>query len=280
MTVDAGFYSSGSGWQILRQMFIDNGMPELADIIVSSVQNYGAENDALIYEDLRKSDVYQTRFAGNFERLKAGKSFLSEAEYLSQERSYQEIMASYGANDLAKRENFSKFIANDVSPSELANRFDIAYNKVQKAVDSGDKALVDQLKAMYPGISDAELAKSLLLGSEGSNYLKNRINLAEVKAGETESGIKSSLGADYLSAQGLGRAEVRAGLSKVAEQLPGMELAAQTYGVTGDIKSELEKENLLGQTGRGTRKLASQARAQMNLTSGATGGSLKKKTQV
>jgi hypothetical protein len=282
MTVDAGFYSYSSGWEILRQMFVDNGMPDLADIIVASVKNYGAENDALIYQDLRGSEAYKTRFAGNFERLAAGKSFLSEAEYLSQERSYQEIMASYGANDLASRDNFNKFIANDVSPAELANRFEVAYNKVQKAVDANDQALLKQLRDMYPGVTDSEIAKSMLLGNEGSNYLKNRINLADVKAGEFESGIKSTLGAEYLTGQGLDRANVRAGLSKVGEQITGASLAAQTFGADNpaNIQSELEKENLLGQQSGKVRKLASQARGQMSLVSGTSGGSLKKKTQL
>ena len=74
-----------AGWDVLRQLFIDNGLPELADIITRSVQGNGVDNSNLIYEDLRKSEPYKVRFKGNFDRLAAGKSALSEGAYIQQE---------------------------------------------------------------------------------------------------------------------------------------------------------------------------------------------------
>lgn len=273
-----------TGWEQLEQMFIEAGMPELVDVIKNAIQSYGAESDALIYQDLRASDTYKKRFAGNFEREAQKKPMLSEAEYLYQEKMYEETMKSYQAGDLATRENFARFIANDVSVNELSQRFTAAYDRVQMAVNSNDKPLVDELRKMYPGITDSELAKTLLLGNEGSQYLKNKIDIAEVKAAETETGVKSNLGADFLVSQGINRQQARQGLSKVAEQTTGMGIAAQTYGAPEspeEIKTQLERENLLGQSGKGTRKLASQARAQMSTVSGTGQTSLKKpKTQV
>jgi len=270
-----------SGWDDLRQLFIDNGLPELADVIKNSYQvNVG--NDALIYEDLRKSEPYKTRFKGNFDRLAAGKSFLSEATYLSQENSYAQTLAAYGASGLATRNNYEKFIAGDVSNVELANRFETAYTRVTKAVDSNDKALVDQLKVMYPGVTDNELATSLLLGTEGSQFLKNKIDVAEIKAAETEVGIQSTLGASFLESQGLDRNKTRIGLSKVAEQKSGYEQASRMFGETStqNLQKELESENLLGQTSKRTKRLASQSRAQFSGQSGITSGSLGRKKQI
>lgn len=270
-----------SGWDALRQMFIDNGLSELADIIKNSYQvNLG--NDSLIYEDLRKSEPYKVRFKGNFDRLAAGKNFLSEATYLSQENSYAQTLAAYGANSLATRNNYEKFIAGDVSNVELANRFETAYTRVTKAVDSNDKALVDQLKAMYPGVTDNELATSLLLGTEGSEFLKSKIDVAEIKAAETETGIQSTFGASFLKSQGLDRNKARIGLSKVAEQKTGYEQASRMFGETStqDLQKELESENLLGQTSKRTKRLASQSRAQFSGQSGITSGSLGRKKQI
>lgn len=271
-----------SGWEELTQLFIDNGMAELAEIIKNSIQENTADNPNLIYEDLRASTAYQIRFKGNFDRLAAGKSFLNERTYIEQENAYATTLTKYGASSLAKRENYEKFIANDVSSYELDDRFTVAYNRVTKAVNSNDKALVDELKKMYPGVTDNELATSLLLGKEGSSFLNTRINVAEIKAAETTTGIKSALGANFLESQGVGRVQAVQGLSKTQSQLAGFESASRMFGEqnTEGLQQELEQENLLGQTSKRTKRLASQARSQFSGQSGVTQGSLGKKKQI
>lgn len=271
-----------SGWEELTQLFIDNGMAELAEIIKNSIQENTADNPNLIYEDLRASDAYKVRFKGNFDRLAAGKNFLDERTYLEQESAYAATLTKYGASSLAKRENYEKFIANDVSSYELDDRFTVAYNRVTKAVNSNDKALVDELKKMYPGVTDNELATSLLLGKEGSSFLNTRINVAEIKAAETTTGIKSALGADFLESQGVGRVQAVQGLSKTQSQLAGFESASRMFGEqsTEGLQQELEQENLLSQTSKRTKRLASQARSQFSGQSGITQGSLGKKKQI
>jgi hypothetical protein len=263
-------------------MFIDNGMPELADIITQSIQNNGIDNSNLVYEDLRNSETYKIRFKGNFDRLAAGKNFLSEATYIQQEISYGETLAAYGAGDLANRDNYAKFIANDVSVNELDNRFNLAYNRVSKAVNVGDKALVDELKKLYPGVTDSELATSLLLGKEGSKYLNTKINVAEINAAETTSGIKSALGAGFLESRGVGREAAAIGLKKTASQVSGYEEASRRFGEQSieGIQQELESENILGQQSERAKRLASQARGQFGGQSGITSGSLKTKKQT
>jgi hypothetical protein len=271
-----------SGWEELKQLLRDNGLAELADVLTAAIQNFGVENDALVYQEIRKTPVYQQRFKGSFDRLAAGKSFIDEGTYLQQERMYEETLKAYQAGDLASKENFARFIANDVSPNELSNRFDAAYVRVTNAVNSNDKALVDELKKMYPGVTNAELAKTLLLGNEGSQYLKNKINIAEVKAAETEAGMQSSLGAEFLTSQGISRGQARAGLSKVAEQKTGFEQASRAFGETSveGLQGELERESLLGQTSKRTKRLASQARAEFGGQSAIKAGSLGRKAQV
>jgi hypothetical protein len=271
------------GWQILRQLFIDNGLSELADSIVEIAQEAGADaGSATITEALRKTDVYKTRFKANFDRLAAGKTVLSEGEYLYQERLYTETMKSYQAGGLATRENFASLIANDVSVTEVSERFSGAYNRVTKAVNSGDKALVDELRKLYPGITDNEIANSLLLGNEGAKYLTNKLDIADIKAAETEAGVKSSLGAERLAAEGINRGQARIGLNKVAEQKAGYEQASRMFGETStqDLQKELEQENLLGQTSKRTKRLASQSRAQFSGQSGIASGSLGRKKQI
>ena len=271
-----------AGWEELRQIFRDAGLPELADIITSIAQEEGVEADSIITEKLRQTDTYKQRFQGNTNRLAAGKSVLTEGEYLFQERQYESTMKAYQAGGLATRSNFASFITNDVSPVELQQRFTNAYTRVRDAVNTNDKPLVDELRKLYPGITDNEIANSLLLGSEGSEYLKGKIDIAEIKAAETETGIQSTLGANFLQTQGIDRNKARIGLSRVGEQKTGLEQASRMFGETSTegLQKELEQENLLGQTSKRTKRLASQARAQFGGQSSIKTGSLGRKTQV
>jgi hypothetical protein len=271
-----------SGWEDLRQIFRDSGLPELADLIASIAQEEGVDAGSVITERLRQTNTYKQRFQGNTNRLAAGKSVLTEAEYLYQERQYESTMRAYQAGGLATRDNFTNFITNDVSPVELQQRFTNAYTRVRDAVNTNDRPLIDELRKLYPGITDNEIGNSLLLGSEGTEYLKSKIDVAEIKAAETETGIQSTLGASFLQTQGIDRNKARMGLSKVAEQKTGIEQASRMFGETSTegLQQELEQENLLGQTSKRTKRLASQARAEFTGTSGVKTGSLGRKAQV
>ena len=275
--------AESSGWQILRDLFIQNGLPELADVIVQIAQDAGADaGSATITEALRATQVYQDRFRGNALRLEAGYEVLSEYEYLANERQYRQTMAAYQASGLANKENFEKLIGGDVAPTEVAERFSGAYTRVTKAIAGNDKALVDELRKLYPGITDNEIANSLVLGSEGAKYLNNKIDIADIRAAETEAGIKSTFGAERLVAEGLNRSQARIGLSRVASGIGGLEQASRMFGEQSPegIQQELEQENLLGQTSKRTKSLASQARANFGGQSGVTSGSLGRKKQV
>jgi hypothetical protein len=275
--------AEASGWQILRDLFIQNGLDELADVIVEIAQDAGADaGSATITEALRGTKVYQDRFKGNFDRQSAGKPVLSEGEYLRNEIEYEKVMKSYQAGGLATRSNFAQLIANDVSVDEVTDRFSGAYTRVQNAVTTNDKALVDELRKLYPGITDNEIANSILLGSEGSKYLKSKLDIADIRAAETETGFKSTIGAERLAAEGLTRSQARVGLSKIASGTAGIEQAARLFGETNTegLQQELENENLLGIQSKRSKRLASQARGQFSGQSGIKTGSLGKKAQV
>jgi hypothetical protein len=271
-----------SGWEDLKQIFRDNKLGELADLITQIAQDEGIEQNNIIIEKIRGTEVYKNRFKGNADRLAAGKTVLSEGEYLQNELMYEQTMKAYQAGGLATRENYARLIANDVSTNEVSSRFSNAYTRVQRAVASNDKPLVDELRKLYPGITDNEIANSLVLGSEGSQYLKDKLDVVDIKAAETEAGIKSTLGAERLAAEGINRSQARIGLSNVATQKAGIEQASRMFGETSTegLQQELEQENLLGQTSKRAKRLSSQARAQFSGQSGIRSGSLGKKKQL
>jgi hypothetical protein len=255
------------------------GLESLATRLTQLITEYGVDMKETIKTQLRQTDEYKQRFAGNDARRTAGLQVLSESEYLYNERAYNETLKSYGMGDLATRSNYAQFIGGDVSPVELQQRFTMAVDKVQKA----DPALKRQLNQMYPGISDTDLARSLLLGTEGSQFLKTRLGQAEILAEASTAGITLKNTAAELESQGVTRQDAAKGLQKVATQKAGLEQASRMFGdeVSPDIiQKELESENLLGQVSTRNKRLSSQARAQFSGQSGIATGSLGRKKQI
>jgi hypothetical protein len=252
------------------------GLESLATRLTQLITEYGVDMKETIKTQLRQTDEYRQRFAGNDARRTAGLQVLSESEYLYNERAYNETLRSYGMGDLATRTNYAQFIGGDVSPVELQQRFSMAVDKVNKA----DPALKRQLNQMYPGISDRDLARSLLMGTEGSQFLKTRLGQAEILAEASTAGITLQNTAADLEAQGVTREDAAKGLSKISQQRSGYEQASRIYGEDVDpqgLQRELEAENLLGQTSTRTKRLASQARGAFSGQSGIQTGSLSRK---
>lgn len=279
MTVLAGFdEASNSVYDLVISELTKYGLESLAPTLVSLIKEYGPNMMETIKAKLRDTDAYKQRFAGNDGLRAAGLSVLSEAEYLYNERMYAEALKAYGFGDLGTRENFAKLIGGNVSPSMLSERIKLAYDKVQNA----DIALKNELNKMYPGISDSDLARSLLMGDEGTEYLRRRIGEAEIKAEATTAGLTLQSSASELQSLGVTREQAAAGLQKVATVKSGIEQAATMFGQNvdaADLQKDLESEALLGRTSKRTKSLASQARAQFGGQSGIQTGSLKRATE-
>ena len=252
------------------------GLGSLTTLLTSLIQEYGSDMKETIKSKLRESDAYKQRFAGNEARRAAGLQVLSESEYLYNERAYNETLKGYNMGDLATASNYAKFIGGDVSPVELQKRFSMAVDRVQNA----DPALKAQLRAMYPGISNDDLSRSLLFGKDGSDYLKTRIGQAEILAEASTAGVTLQTSAAYLEAQGVTRADAAKGLAKISMQKSGLQQAQKMFGgdlTAREIQKDLESENLLGQVSKRNKRLASQARSEFSGSSGVAQGSLKRK---
>lgn len=279
-TFENGIFSSSDNldlYESIKSRLAEYNLEGLADTVLGLVQTYGSDMKETVNAKLRETDAYKQRFAGNDGLVKANLPRLTEAEYLYNERQYDDTFGAYGAKDLASRSNFADLISKNISPQELADRFNLAVDKVQKA----DPALKKQLQKMYPGISDAELTRSLLLGKEGSKYLESRIGQAEILTAADTANLTLQSDVAELQTRGVTRADATKGLSSVAEAMPGLEQAASIYGDTGtaaSLQKDLESEVLLGQTSKRTKRLASQARAAFEGTSGSVAGSIKKRS--
>lgn len=209
------------------------------------------------------NDAYAQRFSANFERIKAGKPAFSEGEYLAYERQYAQTLSSMGYDNLATKANFNKWIAGDVSPSEVAGRIDIA----QQLYDSSP-AVKEAFKTYFPGVGTQDIVTALLDSTTGIPALKQKAQLAQVGAASRQAGfgIMSEARAQELLQAGVGATAAQQGYQKIAgyldrarqladiqgeDALSLAEAEAATFGLSGSVEAQKK-----------VKKLASQERAQ------------------
>lgn len=238
--------------------------------------------------ELDKIPSFTNRFAGIValnKKKNAGDAVYvpSIREYLAGEEEYARLVASMGMQGLGTRENYAKLVGDAVvSIDEVTERIDAAKERID-ALDADVKA---QLKQQFPGLKDSDLAQAILV-PDGIQELQKRISRAEIGTEAQKAGLTSQLGTTFLQEQGVTRAQAREGFRNVAESMAttgtGLQEAGRIFGdkiSTNELQTELEKEQLLGQTSKRTKRLASQARSQFAGQSGIVTGSLSRKKQV
>lgn len=241
--------------------------------------------DAAIELLLREENApkqFKDRFSAylntNAKRSAAGMApeFGSLAEYVATEKAYTNKLKSYGAfADLATQENVKKFIENEVSVDEVANRIDNAYY----AINTADQALKEQIKKQFPSLNDDDLARSLVTGSTDSIQQKIKFGAAAIGAEAATAGIQAASDLQELSKQGITREQARTGFQRMAQEQSGIRQAARTFGRQVS-QQELEQEAFGMKPSTTAKALRSQARAEFGGGAGITTGSLSRKKQV
>lgn len=253
------------------------GLGDLTGAITEAVQK-GYSNDTiqLIMQDPSSKDplavAFQNRFSGNKARFTAGKPVLSPGEYLAAERTYAQVLQSYGVGTLAKKETMSSFIAGDISAAEVADRVGLAIDRVKNADPFTKAALAEY----YPSLNQTDIVSALLDPAEGLPALKRKVQIAEIGGAAkiqglatgltTTSGVASgyqgvttgSLGAESLAQFGITQEEARKGYQAVAEIAPRAEFLSSISGGEDYTRLEAEQEAFLG--------LASAKRKRLSLT--------------
>jgi hypothetical protein len=179
---------------------------------------------------LQNTDAYKQRFAANQERIKAGLTALTPAEYIGLEDQYQNIMRNYGLpasyytkDSLGTQAGFNKFIANDVSATELENRIATAQ---QRVVNSNPEVL-QALKQFYPDINNADILAYTLDPQNGLDQINRKVTAAEIGGAALAQGLQANGGtAESLAGLGVTKAQAQQGYANVAEMVPrGSQLA-------------------------------------------------------
>ena len=273
----------------IKALLSSYGIGDLGDAITNAVmKGYSNDTIQLIMQDPNSNDplavAFQQRFPANKARLAAGKSVLSPAEYLRAERSYTEVMQSYGVASIATREKINQFITNDVSAAEVADRVGLAINRVQNADPDTKKALAE----FYPMLNQADIVNAVLDPAEGLPSLQRKIQIGEIGGAALAQGIKTSegktnikMGAQALADLGVTKEQARQGFQAVAEVTPRAEFLSQisTGEDYGQLEAEQEAFQGLASAKRARISLTEQERARFGGTSGVNKSSLQRRTQ-
>jgi hypothetical protein len=254
-----GFFGAGVEDSIL--------IAELGSFIDSQLTENKTEDE--IWINIRQTSAWRQRFAGNEALRLAGLSELDAATYLALEKQYAASLVSSGLGNLATRDNFAALIGGNVSAVELEDRIVGVYDRIKYA----DEALSAELQTLKSSglLSDADLAESLLLGDQGTEVLKRKIAMAEITSEASRAGIKATVDAKELLAQGVSREQARLGYQRVAAMTPEYEAAAERNRIdSGGLQKEIEQESLLGLRSQRRAKIAAAEEASL---SGSTGTS-------
>jgi len=150
------------------------------------------------------------------------------------------LPASYYTKDATgKQAGFEKFLAGDVSASELEDRISTA----QKRVLNANPEVTTALKQFYPDITNADILAYTLDPTQGLESIKRKVTAAEIGGAALQSGLTTNLTrAEELQKYGVDKAAATAGYSTIGAGLQrGSELAA-IYGESPYTQAIAEQE--------------------------------------
>jgi len=241
-----------SAYDLLLSEFNQYGLGSLVEPLKALIMSGPSEAELVLA--LRQTDAYKQRFAANAKRLASGLRALSEAEYITLEDQYQNIMRNYGLpatyytkDATGKQEGFEKFIAGDVSASELEDRIVTAQQRVLNAPPEVTTAL----KQFYPDITNGEILAYTLDPSKGLADIKKKITAAEIGGAAIGARLGATVGrAEELARYGVTAESARAGFGAIGGGLERGRQLASIYQQPDYTQAIAEEEvfNLPGQT--------------------------------
>jgi len=221
-----------SAYDLLFSEFDRYGMGALVEPLKKFIQD--GISPAEFTLRLRDTDAYKKRFAANAQRIGKGLRALSEAEYITMEDQYQNVMRQYGLPDtyytrgeMGRQEGFEKFIAGDVSAVELEDRISTA----QKRVLNANPEVTQALKEFYPDITNADILAYTLDPKNAIENIKRKVTAAEIGGAALQAGLQTGLSrAEELRAAGIDKAAAQQGFGTIAGGLQRGSQLASIYG--------------------------------------------------
>jgi hypothetical protein len=241
-----------SAYDLLLAQFQLYGLGALVEPLKALITDDTSEGELTLL--LRQTEPYKKRFAANAARIGKGLRALSEAEYLTLEDNYQKVMRNYGLpasyyarGDLGRQEGFEKFIASDVSATELEDRIMTAQNRVLNAAPE----ITTALKEFYPDIKNSDILAYTLDPERGLADIKRKVTAAEIGGAALGARLGATVGrAEELARYGVTAETARAGFGVIGGGLERGRQLASIYQQPDYTQAIAEEEvfNLPGQT--------------------------------
>jgi hypothetical protein len=248
----------------LMNLFNSYGLSALAPTIFNYVQQgYSSDTISIL---LQSTPQYEQRFAGNAIRVKNGLSVLSPAEYLSTEASYYQIVQSAGlpANFYDNPTAWTQWIGNDVSPTEVQDRVNMA----QQATQAAPPDLVQALGVM--GIPQSSLVAYFLDNGKALPILQQQFNAAQIGASALRNGLAmDATRATTFANMGISVSQANQAYQEIGMTLPTLEMLGHVYNQTYG-QATAENNLLMGnaQASLQTQKLGAEEKSAFSGTSG------------
>jgi len=269
-----------SAYDLLLSEFNQYGLGSLVEPLKALIVSGPSEAELTLA--LRQTEPYKKRFAANASRLAKGLRALSEAEYVGLEDQYQNIMRNYGLpatyytkDSMGRQEGFEKFIAGDVSATELEERVLTAQNRVLNAPPQVKEAL----QRFYPDINNSDILAYTLDPEKGLADIKRKVTAAEIGGAAIGAGLETGVArAEELAKFGVTAEAARQGYQAA---VPIIQRGGQLAGFYGEepytqVTAEEELFNLPGSAGASQKRkrLTALEEAQFSGRAGMTGGAL------
>ena len=254
----------------ITALFSSYGLESLASKVYDYVKNgYSSDTVSILLQDTKE---YKERFAGNEARKKTGLPVLSAGEYLATEASYRQIMQSAGlpAGFYDSPTDFSSWIGQNVSPTEIQSRVDLATQATILANPNYKKAL----NAM--GIADGELTAYFLDQKKSLPFIQKAAATAQIGAAALGQDLTfDQTYAETLATSGITADQANQGYAQIAGEASTMQGLASIYGTTYSQR-EAEQATFQGNVGATDKRkrLASQERANFGGAAGTASGGL------
>jgi hypothetical protein len=159
---------------LLGRIGLETLGPRVRELVARGV----TEGDSILFE-LRDTNEYKTRFAGNAARATKGLPELDASTYVALEDAYRQTMRAAGL-DLEfynQPTDFQRLIENDVSVSEFNSRIQDGFMRVRDA----DPEVKRQMQRLY-NVGEAELAAYFIDPERAAPLLTRQAQAAQVSA--------------------------------------------------------------------------------------------------
>jgi hypothetical protein len=241
---------------LLQATLEQYGLGSLSNVIVDLKQQ--GFSDDVVEVKLQDTPEWKQRFVGNELRRKSGLPVLRPDEYLGLEAAYKKVLrdAQLPETFYDQTDDFGKFMANDISSTELQERVNIANLSIQNA----DPFYTDSLRRMY-GLNDGDMTAFALDPERALPAITRQVKAAQFGAEATRQrlpGISTQMAERYTDTFGVTQQQARQGFEQVAMiqpeaqrlsdvfagQTPAVGLEETTSAVFGGDQSAAYKQRL------------------------------------